>query len=615
MQGNQPAGQPAKTMFGYAAPVVPGQQPQQPQPRPGQPAPGQPPQQQRPGQPPQQGFGQPPQAANPYGQPQQPQAQNPYGQPQQPQAQNPYGQQPQAANPYGQPQQPQAANPYGQQPQAQNPYGQPQQPQAQNPYGQQPQAANPYGQPQQPQAQNPYGQPQQPQAQNPYGQPQQPQAQNPYGQPQQPQAQNPYGQQPQAQNPYGQPQQPQAQNPYGQPQAQNPYGQPQPAQAQNPYGQQPGYSPGGYPQAANPFAASPQDAQPHHHQHDMLNKLPQSAPGTLFGFQISRLRDPGLQKKILFLAGVALIASIAVPYSLSPLVFSWSIGGFEGFLWPIISGGLYLLLTAAPADMRAKVPPVVLQWIPFGVAYAGVFITHMGLGSMAILGGGMAIGAGGSLYILGYSLLVFGLLSRIAQPQDQIARIVIAVGGACLIPTFLDFFHVFGLFGAGLPILFIVVLLLWFVVLALGVFCIVFVVPPAKLPPALQAVDAFGPLICAVLIAWLPLQQVLFVLIGVIHMHVLVGSLLMLAHRLSPLLAYFGGLMMASPAAYEEAKAMFGKGKSGSPPSGGGYPPSGGGYSQGGGYPQGGGGYPQGGGGYPQGGGGYPPQQGGGGWQ
>ncbi|HEU4728375.1 MAG TPA: hypothetical protein VFT22_10810, partial [Kofleriaceae bacterium] len=469
-------------------------------------------------------------------------------------------QQPQA-NPYGQPQQPQA-----------NPYGQPQQPQA-----------NPYGQPQQPQA-NPYGQPQQPQA-NPYGQPQQA---NPYGQPQA----NPYGQ-PQQANPYGQPQQPQA-NPYGQPQG-NPYGQPQ-AQA-SPYGQ---------PQAqGNPYG-QPQDAG----AQNLLNRIPQSAPGTIFGFPVARLRDPGLQKKILFLAGVALVASVVVPFRISPLVFAWSGGGFEFFLWPLISGGAYLLLTAAPADMRAKVPPVVLQWIPFAVAYAGIFISHMGFGFMAAMGGG-GMGGGGGLYILGYSLLVFGLLARISQPQDQIARIVIAVGGACLIPTWIDSFHIFGALSV-FPILLIVMMLLWFLIMTLGVFCIVFVVPPAKLPPALQTVDAFGPLIAAALIAWLPVQQVLIALAGIVHGHELVGSLLILGHGLLPILAYFGVLMMASPAAYEEAKAMFGK--KGSPGGGGGYPPQGGGYPpQGGGYPPQGGGYPPQGGGYPPQGGGYPPQ--GGGWQ
>jgi hypothetical protein len=598
MQAGAPGGQqpqqPAKTMFGYAAPVIPGRpqgaQPGQPA-RPGQPA--------QPGHPAQGGFPQPQQPGFP-----QPQAQpQPQGFPQQPaqpqaQPQQAYPSQPQPQNPYGQPQQP---NPYGQ-PQQANPYGQPQQ---QNPYAQ-PQQQNPYGQPQQ----NPYGQPQQqpaaPQQQNPYGQPQA----NPYGQPQQ----NPYGQ-PQQANPYGQPQQ----NPYGQPQPQNPYGQPQ----ANPYGQpqQAGYpQQGGYPQAqANPYGGQPQESAGGPLA-DLAHKLPQSAPGTIFGFSISRLRDPGLQKKILFLAGVALVASIVVPFSLSPTVFAWSGGGFEFFIWPIISGGAYLLLTAAPADLRSKVPPVVLQWIPFGVSYAGIFISHMGFG-FALAGGGGGMGGAGGLYILGYSLLVFGLLARIAQPQDQIARIIIAVGGACLIPSWIDSFH-FLSFG-GMPVLFIVHFLLWFLILTLGVLCILFVVPPAKLPPALQTIDAFGPLVAAALIAWLPVQQILIALGTIVHGpgHPVVSAVLMLAHGLLPILAYFGVLMMASPAAYEEAKAMFSKRNQppGYPPQGGGYPPQGGGYPpQGGGYPPQGGGYPPQGGGYPPQGGGYPPQGGGGGgggWQ
>ena len=332
------------------------------------------------------------------------------------------------------------------------------------------------------------------------------------------------------------------------------------------------------------------------------------------------------------MAGVALIASVLVPFNISPTIFAWNGGGFEFFIWPILSGGLYLLLTAAPADMRAKVPPVVLQWIPFAVAYAGVFITHMGFGMMMMMGGrggGVGMGAGG-LYTLGYSTLVFGLLARIAKPQDQTARIIIAVGAACLLPTWIDFLSVAFKFSF-FPALFIIHNLLFFLVLTLGVFCIVFVVPPKKLPPALQAVDALAPMFAAVLIAWLPAQQILLALTFLIHAKAGIGAILMLAHGILPIIAYFGVLMMAAPAAYEEMMAMFtgNKGGGAPPPGGGGYPPQGGGYPpQGGGYPpQGGGGYPPqgGGGGYPpQGGGGYPPQggggggyppQGGGGWQ
>ena len=528
--------------------------------------------------------GMPQQPANPYGQQPGMQQPNPYGQQQQPQQPNPYGQQPgmQQPNPYAQQQQP--ASPYGQQPGMQQPgMQQPgmQQPgMQQNPYGQQPgMQQNPYGQ-QPGMQQNPYGQqPGMQQPPNPYAQ---------HGAQHGGQQQNPYGQQPgmqQPANPYGQ----QA-NPYGQPPA-NPYAAPQQPAG---YPQQ-----GGYPQAANPYAQPQQE--PSGPLGDLANRLPHSAPGTILGIPVARLRDPGLQKKILFLAGVALIASIVVPVGLSPLTFPFSGGGgFAGFIWPIISGAAYLVLTAAPADLRNKIPPVVLQWIPFGVAYAGIFISHMG-------GVSIVFGSNDFLYTLGYSVLVFGLLARIAQPQDQIARIVIAVGGACLIPPLLDSIHIL-LHFSGVPILGLVHNLLWFLVIILGVFCIVFVVPPAKLPPALHTVDAFGPLIAAVLILWLPLQMVLLTLTGILHPpHDVVGSILKLGHGLLPIVAYFGVLMMASPAAYEEAKAIFAR-RGGGGGYGGGYPPQGGGYPpQGGGYPPQGGGYP------PQQGGGYPPQQGG--WQ
>jgi len=578
-------------MFGYAAPVVPNRPgqppaaaPQQP-PRPGAPQPGgfQPPQQQGFQPPQQQGFGAPPQQGG-YGQPggQQPGG---YGQP--------AGGQPG----YGQPGQPAGGNPYGQ-PAGQNPYGQPAQPAGANPYGQ-PAGQNPYGQPAggqpggfgQPAGGNPYGQPGgQPGGANPYGQPAG--GANPYGQPA---GANPYGQ-PAGQNPYGQPAggqfggQPGGGSGFGQPAGQPGYGQ-QPG-----FGQQPGY-----PQAPNPYAAPQQDLPGP--LDDMARKIPQSAPGTIFGFPVSKLRDPTIQRKILFLAGVALVASIVVPLVTSPVLvfpFSKGIPKWDFLIWPIISGGAYLLVAAAPPDIRAKVPPVVLQWIPFAVSFLGIFMIGGGGG-----GGGGFAGVHDTLHQLGYATLVFGLLARVSQPQDQVARIIIAVGGGMMV---IGWFHMLdGFHFTGVPALLIIYFLLDFIVTTLGVACILFVVPPQKLPPALQAVDAFGPLIAAILILWLPAAVILFGLAGLVHLKMGIGAILISAHMLIRIVAYFGVLMMASPAAYEEAKAMFTK-KSGGPPGGGGYPPPGGG------YPPPGGGYPPPGGGYPPAGGGYPPQQGGG-WQ
>jgi hypothetical protein len=323
-----------------------------------------------------------------------------------------------------------------------------------------------------------------------------------------------------------------------------------------------------------------------------------------------------VQSKVLFIAGVALVVSVFVPFDLKPLVFAWTNIGpeggpslhlplFEYIIWPMLAGVAYLLLTVAPPNIRQQIPPIVLHWLPFAVSYAGIFISHMGYGFYVMLSGMGAQDvtfAPNALYILGYSTLVFGLLARIAQPQDQIARIVIAIGAAMLVIPFFQSFDIFKAFGH-MPIMGVITSLLTFIITLLGVLCIVFVVPPQKLPPALQAVDALGPLVAAILLAWLPVQQ-LFVLFASLS-HEVVGPVLWFVHGILVLVAFFGVLMMAAPAAYEEAKSLFTKGPGGS--AGGGYPP------QGGGYPPQSGGYPPQGGGYPPQGGGYPPQQGG--WQ
>jgi hypothetical protein len=559
-QGGQ---QPAKTMFGYAAPVA----------KPaGMQGPGfSPPQQQ--GFAPQQPAAQPP-AAQPMQQPS-------YGAP----AAQPGGYGAPAAQPYGAP----AAQPSYGAPVAQPGYGAPQAGGYQDPYQQQQQGA--YGAPA---AQPPYGAP----AAQPGG----------YGSPA---GQPGYGA-PAAQPGYQDPYQQQGGYPQAQPQAQA-GGYPQ-AQAQ------PGGQYGGYPQAPQGYG------QPAHDSgggglSDMAGRVPQSAPGTLFGFPVARLRDPSVQKKILFLAGVALIASIVIPRSISPTIFAWSAyqPKFQMLIWPIIAGGLYLLLTAAPPHIRQQVPPAVLQWIPFGVSFAGIMIVKV---SPFMVGGGLSS--------LAYAILMFGLLARIAQPQDQIARIVIAVGAGLLLPTFFDTIKI--AFEFSLPVMAIVYNLLSFVVLTLGILCILFVVPPQKLPPALRGIDALGPIITAVLLGWLPFS-VVYIGVAALIDGAGVTAILLMAHMLLPIIAYFGVLMMASPAAYEEAKALAtgkktGGGGYGGGAGGGGYGggQGGGGYGggqggYGGGYPQGGGGYPQGGGGYPQGGGGYPQgggggyPQGGGGWQ
>jgi hypothetical protein len=394
---------------------------------------------------------------------------------------------------------------------------------------------------------------------------------------------------------------------------------------------------GGY----DPFAAPQQDLPGP--LDDLARRLPQSKPGTLFGIPLATLRDVSVQKTLMLMAGVALIAAVFIPWSLSPTEFSWGFRDpidhdkmiFSMVVWPLIAGAVYLLMTAAPPDMRKNIPPIVLQWLPFGVALLGIVITRAGgfttwLANVATLGAKQdrdaMIAAKDQwdmlfMYSLGYSVLCFGLLARLAQPQDQIARIVIAIGAGLTLIMFFNSFGVFFSFKAGA--IFGIRNILYFLVSLLAIACFAFVVPAAKVP-ALAAVDALAPAVTAVLLAWLPLEAVLLLLASLIHGHdKFLNNILMFAHLLLPVVAFFGVLMVTAPAAYDELKAMMGKkqlppgGGGGYPPQGppGGYPPPGGGYPpQGGGYPpQGGGGYPpQGGGGYPpQGGGGFPPPGGG----
>jgi hypothetical protein len=625
--------QPAKTIFGYQAPRAPGQTGPQPgaaTPRQTTPATGQPahggsaglPGPQRHPSSPAPGYGQQPQAQPAYGQPQsQPgygqqqgqtgQAQQPaqpgYGQPQ---AQPGYGQQPaqpaygqQQAQPgYGQPGQQQG---YGQQP-AQPGYGQ--QPGQQQGYGQQPaqpgygqQPAQPgYGQ--QP-AQPGYGQqPAQPgygqqQAQQPgYGQqPAQPgygqqQAQPGYGQPQhqqhqQHQAHQQQQQQQQQQQAYAQQQQAYAQQ-------QQAYAQQQQGYTQQGYGAQPGY--GGQP-GHDPLAG-------------LASRLPQSKPGTLFGIPLSTLRDPSVERKALLIAGIALLATIAIPVSLNPtaFVFSKYYPKFRGLVWPILVAASYLLVAAAPPNLRQNVPPLVLKWLPFGMSFVSLGIVGWGVG-----GGGTALGGAFTIFQWGYPVLVFGLLARLSNPDDMIARWIIGAGAIMVAPaliTSLDW-----TFSFSGPALGVVANLVTFLVMLLAVACVVFVPTPQQVP-ALRSVDAFAPLVTAILLLWIPVILVLALLAGLVHGYG-TAAVLGIARSAIYTFAFFGILMLTAPEAYDEAKRLFaGGGPPGGYGGGGGYPPQGGGYPpQGGGYPPQGGGYPPQQGGYPPPqGGGYPPQ--GGGW-
>ena len=390
-------------------------------------------------------------------------------------------------------------------------------------------------------------------------------------------------------------------------------------------GPPPGAAPTGAPPQAypggNPFAAPQQDLPGP--IDDWARKLPQSQAGTLFGIPLATLRDLKIQKSLMFIAGIALAASVFVPYSISPTSFSWdeadrAKGVFtmplvQFVIFPLLMGVLYLGLTAAPRETLKGIPEGELAWIPFGTSLLGVMFMKAGGWSMIITSMHAPLGGGTGkslldfawMYSLGWAVLCFGLLARLTRPQDKVARWIILAGVVMLLPVFFNSFGVFFSFKAG--VLWGITHILYFLVSLLAILCIAFVLPTEQVP-ALKALDAFTPHVTAVLLLWLPLHTVLIFLAGVVHDGRFLSQVLTFAHLLLPIVAFFGLLMVTAPAAYDDLMAsapkrsdfQFGGGGPQPPP--GGYPPPGGG------YPPPGGGYPPQGGGAPPGGGWPPPQ-------
>jgi hypothetical protein len=377
---------------------------------------------------------------------------------------------------------------------------------------------------------------------------------------------------PQAPQGYGQAPQGYGQAPQGYGQAPQGYGQ-----APQGYGQAPGYPqqpmPPQVPQMPDPMSGHGQPPQawgapPAGNApgplDELARRLPQSQPGTILGIPVSKLYEPGFQRTVLLFAGIALIASIFIPLLsvAGRTIFVWSEGVPKGrlLIWPILAGAGYLLVAAAPAHIRQKVPPVVLQWLPFSISFLGIFVATGGGG-----GRGMAMVMGDEFYFLSYAVLCFGLLARIARPADQVARIVIGVGGAMMAINFLRLIDLFFSFDG--PALLVVHNLLWLVVVLVAAGCVVFMVPPAKMPPALRSADLLAPLVAAVLLAWLVVQPALFLVIGLVHEGGGTSSLLMIVLRMVlTMVAYFGVLMMTAPAAYDAVMQLMGGNKVGGPP-------------------------------------------------
>jgi hypothetical protein len=390
--------------------------------------------------------------------------------------------------------------------------------------------------PQQPQGG--YQQPPQPQQPPPgYGQPPPgyPQAapqmppQQQYGQPQMPQQPPPgYGQPPPG-YPQAAPQMPPQQQ-YGQPQMpqQQPYGQPQ-------MPQQPQYAPQ-QPAAAPGPGAGGQLAQ-------WGSKLPTSQAGTLFGIPFSILKDQAFLNKLLGMSAVALVVTRFIPVSFSPFVFPFSGQVFGLLIMPIIIAAVYAAVALAPADIQQKIPPVVLKWGPFAAAYIGCGLT----GFMALIGGS------GMGYL--YPLLVFGLIVRLQDEDDLVARGFIAIGALAALGIGLSHISYYFHFG-GVPFLMVIFNIISLLVILCAAASIVFAID--KWVPQVRQFGAFAPLVTAILAIW-PLVAVVLAGIAALQVSVVTAIFGVLVQGVVMVVAIYGVLLLTAPAAFDVLKGYLKK--------------------------------------------------------
>lgn len=266
-----------------------------------------------------------------------------------------------------------------------------------------------------------------------------------------------------------------------------------------------------------------------------------SVPHVIFGVSTARLGEPAFQRRIVWITALVLLALGFGSLVTMPAFVSSATDIFAYCQWPFESGIAYILIGLVLTSTRPLMSHANLQWCIFILAGASIFV-YIPLGE---------------LYVLGYPILVFGLLMRMWRPDDLIPRIAIVGAALCLIPSLRGSLGLVGgdvgdaAWLSGLDPLrvgdataFFVHNLLLLLVLTLAMCCVAFAAPTRRIP----AIVAAGPTITIVLILWMPIEKTLFLLSLGSHMHV--GVALALVYGFLPVAASIGIFVMTLPAVY-----------------------------------------------------------------
>jgi hypothetical protein len=330
-------------------------------------------------------------------------------------------------------------------------------------------------------------------------------------------------------------------------------------------------------QMMQPAMASPQPGGGFNQQMNQLaSHIPQSKPGTLFGVPYAILHDNAFLTKVLLVSAAALLGAIIIPYSRTVVHFmgekhammtwAWTKGlpKFRFLIWPIIVGGVYGFIAAAPADLKKDIPPPVLKWTPFFVAYfsVGLYCAAVPLGYLAsMMGGAGHLGAGVSMMAWGMPLLTFGMIAHMQDEEDMVANIMVGIGGVMtLIGTILSLkgvFHFKG-FDGKFSITLFLHNIIWLIVSLACAASVVFAIP-RKVAPGLAAVRPFAPVATALLVVWPPIGLILATLMFSVQMHSVLNLLFMIFHGLLFQVAFLLVLYLTAPAAFDVLKNLLRK--------------------------------------------------------
>ncbi|MBK9072717.1 MAG: hypothetical protein IPL79_17205 [Myxococcales bacterium] len=313
-----------------------------------------------------------------------------------------------------------------------------------------------------------------------------------------------------------------------------------PPMQQPSYGQPPTMPPaqsyGGGPAYVGPDTPGPLD--------DWARKLPSSQRGTLFGHSLDLFANLEMRNLLLMIFGVMLCSCLVLPMSTlgeNVWAFSKGVPKFSMLVFPVLAGAFYI------AVARNLVSHALVGAALSVVAIVGVF-------SMGGESSGNPLGS--NTYYFGLAALLFGLMARLQFPEAMAPRAIIALGAIFWLVFMIDAVEFIFTF-EHMPAFLVIHNLLFFAVLLAGIASGALAVPADKLPPALRSLEAFAPLLTAIVIAWVVIQPILFML-GLMGATTFSHGLVIGLRLIVVAVGYFGVWTLAAPGTFKIVTELLG---------------------------------------------------------